>query len=218
MAQEIEIKLRVSDAKALKRALERLGACLVGKGNGRVHEHNVIFDTPNGSLAKRGQLLRIRTETPEAVPKRHKAPSARRMLLTFKRPLGDGNPASGSTQENHCHKVREELELEVSDAANLTKIFEGLGMRGWFRYEKYRTTFCLPAAARWSKGLLIELDETPIGTFVELEGPPAAIDQAAHQLGFSAGQYILENYLSLYVEDCHKRGVEPGDMVFDAKA
>lgn len=80
MAQEIEIKLRVSDAKALKRALERLGACLVGKGNGRVHEHNVIFDTPNGSLAKRGQLLRIRTETPEAVPKRHKAPSAPSML------------------------------------------------------------------------------------------------------------------------------------------
>jgi len=45
-------------------------------------------------------------------------------------------------------------------------------MSGWFRYEKYRTTFRLPDSNAWANGLLIELDETPIGTFVELEGPP----------------------------------------------
>jgi adenylate cyclase, class 2 len=219
MAQEIEIKLKISDAKALNRALKRLGARLVGKGNGYIHEHNVIFDTPDGSLAKRGQLLRIRTETPEAKSKKRKAPSARRVLLTFKRPLGNGTPASvfAGSQENHRHKVRDELELEIADAAILTKIFEGLGMRGWFRYEKYRTTFRLPPAARWAKGLLIELDETPIGTFVELEGPPAAIDQAARKLGFSADDYIVTSYLALYVEDCRRQGKEPGDMVFAAK-
>ncbi len=219
MAQEIEIKLKVSDVNALKRALKRLGARLVGKGTGCVHERNVIFDTPDGSLAKRGQLLRIRTETPEAKFKKHKALPARRVLLTFKRPLGDGAPGSVSvgSQENHRHKVREELELEVADAAILTKIFEGLGMRGWFRYEKYRTTFRLPASARWATGLLIELDETPIGTYVELEGPSAAIDQAARKLGFPADDYIVMNYRALYVEECRKRGLEPRDMVFDSQ-
>ena len=83
--------------------------------------------------------------------------------------------------------MREEIELEVADAAVLAKIFEGLGMRGWFRYEKYRTTFRSARCVSWAKGLLIELDETPIGTFVELEGPPAAIDRAAQELGYTRG-------------------------------
>src|SRR5580658_9126637 len=63
MAQETEVKLRISDAKAFKCALKRLEARAVGRGSGRVREWNVIFDTPDGGLAKHGQLLRIRTET-----------------------------------------------------------------------------------------------------------------------------------------------------------
>jgi len=58
-------------------------------------------------------------------------------------------------------------------------------MSGWFRYEKYRTTFRLPDSNAWANGLLIELDETPIGNLVELEGPAAAIDRAAEELGFT---------------------------------
>jgi adenylate cyclase class 2 len=104
--------------------------------------------------------------------------------------------------------------MEVADATVLATIFEGLGMRGWFRYEKYRTTFRLPGSASWAKGLLIELDETPIGTFVELEGPAAAIDRAAHELGYSRRDYVLKNYLVLYVEECRRQGKEPKDMVF----
>jgi len=217
MAQEIEIKLRISDQKELKRALKRLGARLVGRRSGRVHQWNVIFDTPEGGLAKHGQLLRIRTETPAAKSKKSKSASGRRTLLTFKRPLVDGASPSGSVQENHRHKVREEFELEVTDAAVLTTIFEGLGMRGWFRYEKYRTTFRLPTASNWAKELLVELDETPIGTFVELEGPPAAIDRAAQELGFTQRDYIVRNYLALYLEECRRLSQEPRDMVFAAK-
>jgi adenylate cyclase class 2 len=217
MAQEIEIKLRISDPKALKHTLKRLGVRPVGGGSGRVHEWNVIFDTPQGDLAKHGQLLRIRTETPEAKSKKGKAAPAKRVLLTFKRPIDATTPPSSGAQENHRYKAREELELEVTDGAVLKKILEGLGMRGWFRYEKHRTTFRLPLASRWAKGLLIEIDETPIGTFVELEGPPAAIDRAAHELGFAQSDYIVRNYLGLYVEECRRLGQEPQDMVFAAK-
>ncbi len=173
MARETEIKLRVEDAAALHKKLKRLGARPVNGGRGRAHEMNVIFDTPQGGLAKHGQLV-----------------------------------AAGR------HKVREEIEVEVSDAGNLTKIFEGLGMRGWFRYEKYRTTFKLPTALRWAQGLLIELDETPIGTFMELEGPAEAIDRAAKELGYSPRDYVLKNYLALYAEECRRRNEQPRDMVF----
>jgi adenylate cyclase class 2 len=217
MAQEIEIKLRISDLKALRRILKRLGARSVGAGSGRVHEWNVIFDTPDGGLAKHGQLLRIRIETPEAKSKNAKSSPAKRILLTFKRPIVAGTAPSASAQESHRHKVREEIEVEVANATVLAKIFEGLGMRGWFRYEKYRTTFRLPSTSSWAKSLLIELDETPIGTFVELEGPPAAIDRAAQEIGYSRRDYVLRSYLALYIEECRRLGQEPQDMLFAAK-
>ena len=216
MAQEIEIKLKISDPKALQRELKKLGARSANGGSGRVHEWNVIVDTPEGGLAKHGQLLRIRIETPETKSKKGKAAGAKRTVLTFKRPIVVGGAPSASAQENHRHKVREEIEVDVADASVLAKIFEGLGMRGWFRYEKYRTTLRLPARTSWAKGLLIELDETPIGTFVELEGPPLAIDRAAQELGYSRRDYVLKSYLALYVEECRRLGQEPRDMLFTA--
>jgi adenylate cyclase class 2 len=99
----------------------------------------------------------------------------------------------------------------------LGTIFARMGMRESFHYEKYRTTFRMPESARWAKGLLIELDETPIGTFVELEGPAAAIDRAARLLGFSKDEYVLTNYLRLHAEECVRRGEKVSDMVFRKK-
>jgi adenylate cyclase class 2 len=87
-------------------------------------------------------------------------------------------------------------------------------MRPWFRYEKFRTTYRLPRAQRWAEGLLIEVDETPIGTFVELEGPGSAIDRAAEALGFAKRDYIVANYFGLYFEECRRQGETPGDMLF----
>jgi adenylate cyclase class 2 len=213
VARETEVKLKISDVPAFHRALERIGARPADSGLSRVHEENVIFDTPQSGLAKRGQLLRIRTETPE-VPEGSKSAGQRRVLLTFKQPIDDQTDLDTVGEAFGPYKVREELELEVADAGTLARIFEGLGMKGWFRYEKYRTTFRLPDSNGWAKGLLIELDETPIGTFVELEGPASAIDRAAEELGFSKHDYILQNYLSLYVENCRRIGEEPRHMLF----
>jgi inorganic triphosphatase YgiF len=61
MPQEIEIKLRIENPKSLLRSLKKLGA---KPSSPRVYEHNLLFDTPDGGLAKHGQLLRIRTESP----------------------------------------------------------------------------------------------------------------------------------------------------------
>jgi adenylate cyclase class 2 len=209
MANEREIKLRVEDEKALKRALARMSAKPVGAGGGRVHEWNVIFDTPQGGLARHGQLLRIRKETPQG--KRKKGERAR-VVLTFKK------PAVAAEGDGHGHKVREEIETEVKNDEALRKIFEGLGMSGWFSYEKYRTTLKLPGSAKWANDLVIELDETPLGTFLELEGPAGAIDRAAAELGYLKKDYIVKSYLAIYLEECRRRGESPKDMVFERPA
>lgn len=215
MGNETEIKLRIRDEKALHRALKRLGALAINAGSGRVHEQNVIFDTPQGGLAKHGQLLRIRTETSQVNSRRKRTPiPPSRTILTFKRP-----PIAAAHQSDAAargrYKIRDEFELQVSDAAVLTQIFEGLGMAGWFRYEKYRTTYGLPPRLHWAKDLLLELDETPIGTFLELEGPPEAIDRAAQLLGYSKQDYVAKNYLALFIEECRRTGREPRHMLFD---
>ena len=222
MPDETEIKLKIRDLKAFQRILKRLGAKPVGSSTGRVHEENLIFDTPDGGLAKHGQLLRLRTETAASPSKKStktkksrktspatssKSLQPTRQILTFKRPTAQQAAAPTSRYPSFgSHKVRDEIEAQATDTANLVKIFEGLGMRGWFRYEKYRTTYKLPATKSWARDLLIEVDETPIGTFVELEGPPAAIDRAATELGYSKRDYILTNYLALYAEDCRRKG------------
>lgn len=208
MASEREIKLRVNDEKALKRALAGLSAKPVSAEGGRVHEWNVIFDTPQGGLAKHGQLLRIRRETPQGKKRKDGKP---RIILTFKQ------PAVGASEDGHGHKVRDEFETEVADEGALQRIFAGLGMSGWFSYEKYRTTMKLPGSAKWAKDLLIELDETPLGTFLELEGPAEAINRMAQELGYAKKDYISRSYLALYLDDCRRRGESPKDMVFRKK-
>jgi len=214
---EIEVKLSMTNVAAARKKIAKLGARLVrrevGAKDGRVHELNILFDTPDGGFARHGQLLRVRTESASgANPK-----GAKRAVLTYKGP--------GEPKKEARFKVRDEREVVVADDAAMRGILEALGLRGWFRYEKYRTTFTLPGSARWAAGLKIELDETPIGVYVELEGPPNAIDRAANELGFSRAEYITKNYLLLHVENCRRKGVAvaqpaPGvisgipDMVF----
>jgi len=208
MPNEREIKLKIENEQSLRKDLARLGAKAVGTGSGRVHEWNVIFDTPQGGLAKHGQLLRIRKETPSGKGKKGLEP---RILLTFKK------PAIAAENDGHGHKVREEIETEVKDDAALRRIFEGLGMSGWFSYEKYRTTLKVRRSAKWARDLLLELDETPIGTFLELEGPAEAIDRAARELGFSKKDYIAKSYLAVYLEECKRKGEAPTNMIFEKK-
>jgi adenylate cyclase, class 2 len=208
MPRETEIKLRIPNPKSFLRLLKKLGAKPVSL---RVHEHNLIFDTPDGGLAKHGQLLRIRTETPVG-KKRPSKKLSPRIILTFKSP--PDQLAIAPAAPHGRHKVREELETVLTDASALQKIFEGLGLRGWFRYEKFRTAFRLPLRLKWAKDLLIDFDETPIGTFIELEGPPDAIDQAAQLLHFSPRDYVLKNYLLLYLDDCKRQSLQPSHMLF----
>ena len=221
MGRETEIKLRIGDVEAFRKKLERVGARKVAVGSGRVHEFNTLYDTEAQDLRGRGQLLRVRVETPTD---RLKSKPKKRFLLTFKGPVPErGGPVKSAAKGEvgqrvdgygGNHKVREEIELEVGDAKALGTIFSQLGMRESAHYEKYRTTFRMPESNRWAKRLLIELDETPIGNFIELEGPARWIDKTAKELGFSRDDFILLSYGRLFEKWCAEHEIESNEMTF----
>lgn len=200
--KEIEVKLRVADATALRKKLKKLGLkpvpSPIATKDGRVREWNTLYDTPQGGFARHGQLLRIRQESASAG-----ASSAKdsRSVLTYKGPA-----EQSANAQSLRHKVREEIEAGVTDPKAMEHILMALGLRGWFHYEKFRTTFAFPSKTAWAKGLLVELDETPVGNFLELEGPAEAIDRAAKELGYSHADYITKSYLALHIEQCQKQG------------
>ena len=101
-------------------------------------------------------------------------------------------------------KLRPEHETAVASPAAMRQVLEGLGFVAWFTYEKYREEYALP-------GVVIAVDETPIGTFVEVEGTEADILTAVQLLGRTPDAFVLASYRSLFVE---QRGPEGGDMVF----
>lgn len=191
--QEIEVKLRVADAAAMRRLLRRLG----GRAVRRVHEMNTLFDTPRGTLCKRGRLLRLRVETPLTGRR------AQRYVLTLK----------GPSRPDTRYKVRAEMESILPDARGFVAGVAALGLRPAFRYEKRRTSYGIPAARR----VHVEFDETPAGVFLELEGPRRAIDRLARRLGYRPADYITKSYLALHLEDCRRSGLPPGDMLFGPK-
>ena len=155
----------------------------------RSFEANVVFDTPNLRLRASNCLLRVRE-------------TARKVKLTYK----------GPPQAAAKHKSREELEIEGGDVRTWRTIWERLGFQPVFRYEKYRSEY------RGNGPGVVTMDETPIGVYLELEGPPAWIDRTARRLGFAEKEYITASYGQLYREWCEKNRCQPGNMVFRAGA
>jgi len=149
-------------------------------------EQDVVFDQPDQGLRMTGQLLRLRSE-------------GGRSLLTYK-----GPPVGGTR-----YKEREEIETGVEQGPHLRTILERLGFQMWFAYEKRRRTF-----RRRGEPGLVTLDHTPIGYFLELEGPRKWIDQTALRLGFGPGDYLTKSYYQLYQESCQEQGIEPTHMLF----
>ena len=193
---EIEIKLRIPDLPLLLRQFARLKAKLM---HARVHEMNTLYDTPDANLARHGRMLRLRVEHPagpaNGTKRARKTVDGKRQTcawLTFKGPT-KGAPAD----EQGRYKVREEQELRISDHEGMPKVLEALGLQPCFRYEKFRSTFRLPGL----RGVKLMLDETPIGTFVELEGGRQEIDRAAGLLGFARSDYITQTYGALFLEE-----------------
>lgn len=208
--QEIEIKLPVRDLPALSARLKKLRTRKIVL---RTYESNTLYDTPGQALRQHGQLIRIRTERSPASFRKKTLGKDSSAILTFKGPALSSSQVGKEADPgdlNSRYKIKEEAEIKVTSAGELARILEALGLQPGFRYEKFRTTYSLPGVP----GVRIELDETPVGTYIELEGPIAAIDRAARLLGYSPEDYLTDSYGGLYAAACRLLGQKPGDMLF----
>ena len=174
---EQEIKLRMADREAARKAVVELGAVLERP---RHFEDNLLFDDDAGSLRKGGSVLRLRRTSP--------GPS----VLTFK----------GPKRVMEGIRSRTETESEVADADAVQSVLEGLGYTPRFRYQKFRETYS------W-RDVEIVVDETPVGAFLEIEGPIPTIHAAAQALGRGPADYVTDSYVGLFLA-----GGGTGDMVF----
>ena len=150
----------------------------------REFEDNLLFDLDDRRLENAGSLLRLRR-------------AGARAFVTYK----------GPAEAGHRYKVREEAEVGVADGDEMDRILQAVGFLPRYRYQKYRTSFQL-------EGVAIALDETSVGTFVELEGEPDAIDRVAVALGKGPRDYLRATYRELQERDAAARGVMAGDLLY----
>ena len=186
-SQEVEVKISVADAAAVRKEL-RSKRFLIHKP--RVFEHNLLLDDEQGSVKERNLLLRLRT-------------AGKSITCTFK-----GRELGGT------HKRREEREFHVDDLNECLAVFHGIGFAPAYSYEKYRTEFVRFGDDKAAEPGVVTLDETPIGIFLELEGPARWIDRTAKELGYSRMDYITASYATLYAEWCREYGIESRHMKF----
>ena len=87
--------------------------------------------------------------------------------------------------------LRKEVEVVVSDFDTTNRLLEALGYQVVMMYEKYRANYLLDS-------LVMSVDETPLGLFVELEGEsPAQVRKAADVLGLDWDARINLSYSAL---------------------
>lgn len=188
---EIEIKLRVA---SVQEGLDRIARLPAELSEAPRFEDNEVYDTPAGDLATAGSLLRLRVV-------------GGRGTVTLKEKVASALRA----------KVRSETETAVDAPDAIRAVFARVGLVRVYRYQKYRSyhTWTDPESGRQ---LMISLDNTPIGVFMELEGDSGTIERAAAAMGFGASEHILDDYLTLHKAWLAQHGRPFGDMVFDDRA
>ncbi len=160
---EIEAKWRADEQEheRLRAALRRAGASHIGA----VREINTIFDSIDGAVRTRGQVLRVRL-------------------------LDDGDSVltlKGLATYREGIKTREETELHLTDRDAMLSILSSLGFSPVLEYEKARESWDFD-------GVVVELDTLAFGHFVEIEGPEDQIRRGAELLGLDMGKTERRGY------------------------
>ena len=120
-------------------------------------------------------------------------------LLTFKGPVLPGSM-----------KIRDEYETVIGDGEVVQRVLEELGMHVWFRYEKYRQEYA-------AEDVTIAIDETPVGTFIEIEGGEQGILAMTLALGRSPRDFVLDSYRGLFIKHREEFGLTGPNMVFSTE-
>ena len=187
--QEVEIKFVIDDIESLTRALSGCGFRLVTE---RTHELNTLYDRPGFPLRRRGAILRLRQYGPK-------------WTLTYK-------DKKGAEAASTIHKSRREIETELKDGHAMGAILVAGGFNPAFAYEKFRSEWMDDADDAGAGHVVI--DETPLGNFGEIEGPPSWIDRTAGRLGISRKRYITASYSELFLTWKKKTHHRAKNMLF----
>ncbi len=118
-------------------------------------------------------------------------------LLTFK----------GKVVPHEKFKTRPESETLCLDIQAVKSILHSLGLRGFFKYQKYREEFSF-------LGALVCMDELPFGFFLEVEGDEESILAVTEKLGLDPDIFSKRSYAAIYSEICREKGVPFGDILF----
>ncbi|HEX7708923.1 MAG TPA: class IV adenylate cyclase [Thermoanaerobaculia bacterium] len=180
MPQEIEIKFALKDRAELIRKLNEVGGERLYP---ETFEDNILLDR-RGDLKTKGALLRVRK-------------FGRYSIATFKGPVAfDGGV-----------KKREEVQTGVESFELAIQLFDSLGYKPVFRYQKFREIWRV-------RDVEVVIDRTPIGDYFEIEGPLETIRNVVDELGMNMENGIRQTYVDLYRQQRRTRADLPEHMVF----
>lgn len=157
--REIELKARVDDLAVARGNVEKAGAVLVFEGTLR----DRLYDTPDGSLAARDNVLRLRSYGPVSGPQT--------AHIDWK----------GPTSRDEGFKVRHELSSPVADASAFAAILTKLGYVVAGEIDRQIAQYRIgPGKA----DAIVRFERYPrMDMLVEVEGTPTAIELAIAALG-----------------------------------
>jgi adenylate cyclase class 2 len=182
--QEIEVKFQLRDRQELIRKLQEIGGQRLYP---ETFEDNIVLDR-RGELRTKGSLLRVRK-------------FGKYSIATYKGPMA----IEGGI------KSREEVQTGVESFELAIQLFDVLGYRPVFRYQKFREVWRV-------KEVEVVIDRTPIGEYFEIEGPMDLIRAIAGELGMNMDHAIRQTYADLYRQARRTRGELPENMTFPPDA
>jgi adenylate cyclase class 2 len=181
MAQEIEVKFSLADRGAFVARLVAAGAEQLYP---ETFEDNIVLDR-RGELRTKGSLLRIRK-------------FGRYVIATYKGPVS----FEGGI------KSREEVQTGMESFERALALFDSLGFKPTFRYQKYREVWRL-------REVEVVLDRTPIGEYFEIEGALETIRSVVAELELDMDTALRATYADLYRQHRRTRADLPENMVFE---
>ena len=181
MPQEIEVKFPLRDRELLVKRLRNAGGERLYP---ETFEDNIVLDR-RGELRTKGCLLRVRK-------------FGKYVIATYKGPVS----IEGGV------KSREEVQTGMESFESALSLFESLGFKPTFRYQKFREVWRL-------KSVEVVIDRTPIGSYFEIEGQIEVIREVVEMLSLSMDEAIRSSYSDLYRQQRRTRSDLPENMVFD---
>jgi adenylate cyclase class IV len=166
LATELEVKAVVSDADAIRRALDAAGARLdfAGMMRDRRFDHD-------GVLSARDEVVRVRVWEAEEV-------AHRRAEVAWK---------GKTTRDPSGYKQRQEIEFGAEDGPQAVRFLEALGYQVVEAIDRY-------VEVRELRGTVARLEWYPrMDVLVEIEGPPEGIEAVITIAGIPRDQCLADS-------------------------